>query len=300
MGLVTNNLCDVLTNGREVGSINGYQAYLNQIDQVPQISRAEERELFRRFQRDNDLNAARRIVLSHLRFVTYIAKSYRGYGLPIEDLVQEGNIGLMTAVKRFDLSYGVRLASFAIHWIKAEIHNYVIKNWRLVKVASTKAQRKLFFNLRKLKKSLAWLTEKETQHIAKMLDVPPQEVREMESRLTQKDSYFDQSFGEAHDDELDLQTASASDLEDNSCSPDMLVEEEKMAINTSRAIKEALTKFDDRSTDIIQSRWLSENKVGLKVLSLRYGVSIERIRQIEVEAMKKLSKILASLRPMLD
>ena len=186
-----------LTLNHSASLTGGFQSYLNYVNSLPLLTEDEERDLFTRFQQQNDLEAARKIVLSHLRFVVYIAKSYSGYGLPLEDLVQEGSVGLMKSVKRFDLSKGVRLASFAVHWIKAEIHEYVLRNWKLVKVATTKAQRKLYFNLRKMKKQLGWMNQNELDHIADSLDVDAKDVAEMESRLYQHDSHFDESFGES-------------------------------------------------------------------------------------------------------
>lgn len=277
---------------RALSTTDGLSSYLRYAKSIPVLSAEEERELFQRFQLENDLEAARTIILSHLRFVVYIAKSYAGYGIPVEDLIQEGNIGLMKSVKRFELSHGVRLASFAVHWIKAEIHEYVLKNWRLVKVATTKAQRKLFFNLRKAKKRLGWISKDEAEQIAQDLSVKTSEVFEMESRLHQRDSFFDASFGDRVDDEVSGDSAKALHLEDHSTRPDLICEYDESTSDVTEALREAILKLDDRSQDIINSRWYAEKKVSLKALAEKYEISLERVRQIEAAAIKKLKTLL--------
>lgn len=278
-----------ISNGSsDLVAAGGLDGYLRQARAIPLLSAEEEHDLFVQFNKCNDLDAARKIVMSHLRFVAYIAKGYVGYGLPLEDIVQEGNVGLMKSVKRFDASHGVRLATFAVHWIKAEIHEYVLKNWRLVKVATTKAQRKLFFNLRKSKRSLERLNAQEAEMIAKDLNVSPHDVVEMESRLHKNDCYFDESFGDTiHEDDRGS-IAKAAYLEDDSQSPDKLHEATQIEQRTATSLIDALESLDERSRDIVTSRWIGEHKTGLKALAKRYGVSMERIRQIEKEAMQKM------------
>jgi len=288
----TMNTMPYVVPSRVPSNADGLSSYISYAKSIPILSAEEEKVLFERFQSENDLEAARSIILSHLRFVVYIAKSYAGYGIPIEDLIQEGNIGLMKSVKRFELSHGVRLASFAVHWIKSEIHEYVLKNWRLVKVATTKAQRKLFFNLRKAKKNLGWLTKAEAEQIAQELNVKTNEVFEMESRLIQKDVFFDPSYGDRVDHEDCTLSAKALHLEDHSTRPDLICEYDEHRSDSIEALREAISTLDERSQDIINSRWFSEKKVSLKVLANKYGVSMERIRQIEASAIKKLKKSL--------
>ena len=282
------NTMPSVTHANALSIADGLSSYLSYTKSIPMLSVEEETALFKRFQSENDLEAARTIILSHLRFVAYIAKGYVGYGLPLEDLIQEGNIGLMKSVKRFELSHGVRLASFAVHWIKAEIHEYVLKNWRLVKVATTKAQRKLFFNLRKAKKRLGCITQEEAEQIAQDLKVKASEVFEMESRLQQRDSFFDTSFGDNLDEETRGNAAKALYLEDHSTRPDLICEQDQTTSDATQALQEALETLDDRSLDVINSRWFSDKKISLKVLAEKYGVSLERIRQIEAAAIKKL------------
>jgi RNA polymerase sigma-32 factor len=259
-------------------------AYLQAIGGVAVLTAEEERELTGRLYYENDLEAARRLVLSHLRFVVHIAKSYNGYGLPLSDLIQEGNVGLMKAVKRFNPEVGVRLVSFAVHWIKAEIHEYILRNWRIVKVATTKAQRKLFFNLRKSKKSLNWLSHEEAKSVASDLGVDIAEVQLMEGRMSASDAAFDGYSSD--DDETDF--APAHYLEDSAADPADLVERSDWADSREGQLREALSGLDDRSRDIIASRWLGEKKATLHDLADRYGVSAERIRQLEANAMKKV------------
>ena len=259
-------------------------AYVQSVNQFSMLSAAEEKELAERLFNSGDLAAAKKLVMSHLRFVAYIAKSYAGYGLPQADLIQEGNIGLMKAVKRFDPSVGVRLASFAVHWIKAEIHEYVIRNWRVVKVATTKAQRKLFFNLRKAKKRLGWFSKDEVETVAGHLNVSTKDVLEMESRLNGQD----QSFDLRDSDDDDSSFAPVQYLEDKSADVAVSVESENSQLNLKNKLYSSLSELDERSQDIISSRWLSEPKATLQDLAGRYNVSAERIRQLEANAMNKL------------
>jgi len=259
-------------------------AYVQSVNQFSMLSAEEEKELAERLFNDGDLDAAKKLVMSHLRFVAYIAKSYAGYGLPQADLIQEGNIGLMKAVKRFDPSVGVRLASFAVHWIKSEIHEYVIRNWRVVKVATTKAQRKLFFNLRKAKKRLGWFSQDEVQTVAENLNVSTKDVLEMESRLNGQDQAFDLS--DSDDDESNF--APVQYLEDKSADVAVSVESENSQLHLKNKLYASLSQLDERSQDIISSRWLSEPKATLQDLAGRYNVSAERVRQLEANAINKL------------
>ncbi len=259
-------------------------AYIQTVSSIPILSAERERELAEDLFYNQNLEAARELVLSHLRFVAHIARSYSGYGLPLADLVQEGNLGLMKAVKRFDPSKGVRLVSFAVHWIKAEIHEFILRNWRIVKVATTKAQRKLFFNLRGAKKKLAWLNNEEATAVAKDLGVEVRDVRQMESRLAAVDVGFDM---DADDDAPS--TAPVQYLEDHSGNPASLLEASDWESSSNEKLAEAMTELDERSRDILQARWLNEDaKQTLHELADRYGVSAERIRQLEQNAMKKL------------
>ncbi len=264
------------------------EGYAQSIKAITLISIDEERELAERYHRDNDLEAARTLVMSHLRFVMHIAYSYRGYGLPQADLIQEGNIGLMKAVKRFDPTVGVRLVSFAVHWIRAEIHEHILRNWRIVKVATTKSQRKLFFNLRGMKKRLGWLTQEEVEKVAKDLGVTPRDVMEMEVRLSSQDMAFDAPLD--YDDDED--NAPSEYLEDNRYDPALMIEEEQWEQHGHSKLHHALEQLDARSQDILQQRWLSEKKITLQELAAQYQVSAERIRQIEETALKKLKQFL--------
>jgi RNA polymerase sigma-32 factor len=266
------------------GPVGSLDAYIQAVGSVPVLSKEDEQALARRFHDEDDLDAARELVMAHLRFVVHIAKGYVGYGLPIADLIQEGNVGLMKAVKRFDPEYDVRLVSFAVHWIRAEIHEFVLRNWRIVKVATTKAQRKLFFNLRKSKKSLAWLSHDETQAVAKDLGVSPKEVTEMEKRLSARDAIFDPA--PAADDERAY--APAAYLPSPDSDPAKLVENADWSHDASSRMSAALKTLDERSRNILENRWLTEDKRTLHDLADEYGVSAERIRQIEVAAIKKL------------
>jgi|TARA_B100000768_G_scaffold180794_1_gene201704 RNA polymerase sigma-32 factor len=258
-------------------------AYLRTISQFPILKPEEEKLLAERFYADQDLDAARELVMCHLRFVVHLARSYKGYGLSQADLIQEGNVGLMKAVKRFDPNVGVRLISFAVHWIKAEIHEYILRNWRIVKVATTKSQRKLFFNLRGAKRSSAWLSLSETQAIAEDLGVSAAEVTRMEGRLSASDMAFD-GFG------IDEESATAPMHFLASAAPDPadLVADEHMQQDASLRLSSGLAGLDERSRDILQQRWLSDDKSTLHQLAAEYGVSAERIRQLEKNAMKKL------------
>ncbi|WP_114417198.1 RNA polymerase sigma factor RpoH [Marinospirillum perlucidum] len=270
---------DLFSPGRDLS------AYIQTVNSIPLLTAEEEKDLGHRLQDQGDLEAARLLVLSHLRFVVHIAKSYKGYGLAQADLIQEGNVGLMKAVKRFDPTLGVRLVSFAVHWIKAEIHEFVLKNWRIVKVATTKAQRKLFFNLRGAKKSLTWLNGDEVDAIAADLNVKPETVREMESRLSSNDAAFD---GYQDDDEDSASYAPVHYLEDQRYNPASMIEADNTEADASSRLQAALADLDERSRDILQQRWLNESKATLHELAATYGVSAERIRQLEKNAMKKV------------
>lgn len=266
------------------------ESYMQAVKTIPMITAEEEKELAERFQKDGDLNAARQLVLSHLRFVIYIAQGYRGYGLAQSDLIQEGNIGLMKAVKRFDPNVGVRLVSFAVHWIRAEIHEYILRNWRIVKVVTTKAQRKLFFNLRSMKKGLNWLTQSEVENVANDLGVTTKDVLEMEKRLSSQDIAFDAPADV--DEEEDNFFSPSAYLEDRRYDPADLIEKYEWEIHGHSQLEQALEQLDARSQDIVQQRWLGESKATLQELAERYHVSAERIRQIENEAFKKLKNSL--------
>ena len=269
---------DSLSPGRDLDT------YIQTVNAFPVLSAEEERALAERFYYEQDLDAARELVLAHLRFVIHLARSYSGYGLPQGDLIQEGNVGLMKAVRRFNPEVGVRLVSFAVHWIKAEIHEYILRNWRIVKVATTKAQRKLFFNLRSNKKRLGWMNRSEVEAVAKDLGVEPAVVTQMEGRMAARDMAFDGAV----DDDDDPAVAPAQFLADASADPEALVMEDDWAEQSTARLHDALDGLDERSRDILRSRWLSERKSTLHELAARYGVSAERIRQIEANAMKKL------------
>ena len=272
------------------GPLGSLDAYLERVSRIPVLNREDERALAERFRSQEDLQAARELVLSHLRFVMHIARGYSGYGLPMGDLIQEGNVGLMKAVKRFDPGLNVRLVSFAVHWIRAEIHEYVLRNWRLVKIATTKAQRKLFFNLRRLKKNLSWLSAEETLAVAHDLGVSPGEVTEMEKRLAARDLSFDPA-PEADDDEI---YSPAAYLPAPDADPAEQVEDAESADDSSERLRGALGRLDSRSRDIVQRRWMSESKATLHELADKYGVSAERIRQIESSALGKLRGMMAA------
>jgi RNA polymerase sigma-32 factor len=272
------------------GPVGSLETYIQAVNSVPVLSAEEEQALAHRFRDENDLDAARQLVLSQLRFVVHIARGYLGYGLPLGDLIQEGNVGLMKAVKRFDPEVGVRLVSFAVHWIRAEIHEYVLRNWRLVKVATTKAQRKLFFNLRKAKRHLGWLSREETEAIANDLGVSPAEVNEMEMRLSSHDLSFDApTDGDDEDTFAPAQFLPAPDAD-----PARELETDDWQTQAADKLALALEGLDERSRDILAARWLSEKKSTLQDLASRYGISAERIRQIEQQAMRKLRVSLAA------
>jgi RNA polymerase sigma-32 factor len=272
------------------GPVGSLDSYIERVSRIPVLSREEELDLARRLRNEEDLDAARQLVLSHLRFVVHIARGYSGYGLPVGDLIQEGNVGLMKAVKRFDPDVGVRLVSFAVHWIRAEIHEYVLRNWRLVKIATTKAQRKLFFNLRKFKKNLGWLNDAETKAIARDLGVTTAEVTDMEQRLSSRDLSFDPAPDT--DDEDGVYSPSAY-LQHPESDPSVAVEREQWDEDTAERLSQALETLDDRSQHILRSRWMQEEKSTLHELADKYGVSAERIRQIEANAIKKLRGLVA-------
>jgi RNA polymerase sigma-32 factor len=278
---MSNNLQSMALSVPHSGSIEGYMQAVSRIDM---LTADQERQLAVRLREDEDLEAARQLVMSHLRFVVHIAKSYSGYGLPQADLIQEGNIGLMKAVKRFDPTVGVRLVSFAVHWIKAEIHEFVLKNWRIVKVATTKAQRKLFFNLRKAKKRLGWFTHAEVQTVANELGVSTKEVLQMEARMSSQDQAFDLS---ADEDETG-NFAPVQFLEDKTADVETDVINNDWDTAASKRLYSAIKTLDERSQDIIETRWLADNKITLQDLANKYEVSAERVRQIEKNAMKKL------------
>jgi RNA polymerase sigma-32 factor len=272
------------------GPLGSFDAYAERVSRIAVLSRDEEHELATRFHRDNDLAAARHLVMSHLRFVLHIARSYAGYGLPLGDLVQEGNVGLMKAVKRYDPDQGVRLVSFAVHWIRAEIHDYVLRNWRLVKIATTKAQRKLFFNLRRMKKGLNWLTHDETQAVARDLGVTPAEVTEMEQRLSARDMSFDPAPESDEDDSYGPSVYLPAPAAD----PAEQAEAAEWDVDVRERLSSAMARLDARSQDILRRRWINEDKATLHELADEYGVSAERIRQIEATAMKRVKVLMAA------
>ena len=265
-------------------------SFLQVANNAPVLSSEQEAALARRYRDHDDVEAARELVVSHLRHVVHVPKGFTGYGLPVADLIQEGNIGLMKAVKNFDPDRGIRLVSYAVHWIKAEIYEYVLKNWKIVKVATTKAQRKLFFNLRKARKSLSAMTEKETHQLAEDLDVPVKTVREMELRMTSSDVAFD---GNDSDDD-EFSASPAGYLPDMRYNPEALAIAAETSANNHASLTEAIEQLDERSRDILQRRWLSEEKATLHELAAEYSVSAERIRQIEKRAMQKMKNQLAA------
>ena len=276
----------VIANNLPIPSALGsVDAYINAVHQIPVLTLDEEQALARRYNGEDDLDAAKRLVMSHLRFVVHVARGYNGYGLQLSDLIQEGNIGLMKAVKRFDPERGVRLVSFAIHWIKAEMHEYILRNWRLVKVATTKAQRKLFFNLRSMKKGLAPLTGDDVQRVARELRVKPEEVREMETRLAGQEMAFD---AEESDDEV---YAPVHYLADNDAEPYQVLEQKESEEVAASGLARALSSLDQRSRRIVEARWLREKDAAtLHDLAAEFKVSAERIRQIEAKALEKMRK----------
>jgi RNA polymerase sigma-32 factor len=268
------------------------EQYIQTAFSFPVLSADEERRLAERLRQDNDLDAARRLVVAHLRFVVRVARGYTGYGLALGDLIQEGTIGLMKAVKRFDPDMGVRLVSFAVHWIRAEIHEFILRNWRIVKVATTKAQRKLFFNLRGTKKRLGWMNRDEIDAVAKDLGVKPETVLEMESRLSGQDLCFDPAVSQ--DEEAGHHHAPAAYLSDPSADPALQLERENWQAISTGNLHEALDRLDPRSRAIIEARWLAERKATLHDLAARFDVSAERIRQLETNAIDRLKKVMAA------
>ena len=288
--LVANNLPIPALNG--LGTLGSLEAYIGAVHQIPVLSVEDEQRLAHRLREDNDIAAAQELILSHLRFVVHVARGYSGYGLPLGDLVQEGNIGLMKAVKRFDPAVGVRLVSFAVHWIRAEMHEFIIKNWRIVKVATTKAQRKLFFNLRKSKTRLGWLNADEVRAVAKDLNVSEREVLEMESRLSGRDIGFD-APDDADDDHAP--PAPVNYLVARDDDPALAYESANDEDNQLELLREGMASLDARSRDIIKRRWLdADSKVTLQELADEYGVSAERIRQVEANALKKMKALFAA------
>lgn len=273
--------------------INSLDAYIAHVNKIPILTADEEQALFVQLNQQNDLSAAKHLILPHLRYVVRVAKGYLGYGLPLADLIQEGNIGLMKAVRRFNPQMGTRLVTFAMHWIKAEIHEYVLRNWRIVKVATTKAQRKLFFNLRNVKKHLGWMTQQEVSDIAKDLGVKPETVREMEMRLSNSDASFDGHHDSDEDDQAHF--APAAYLEDHRFNPARQLEQEDWSGRSAEAMYEALDQLDERSQDILRTRWLNENKLTLQDLADKYQISAERVRQLEKNALMKLRGKLGEL-----
>jgi len=273
------------------GPIGSFEAYAQRVSHIPVLDREQEQQLATRFRQENDLDAARQLVVSHLRFVMHIARGYAGYGLPMGDLVQEGNVGLMKAVKRYDPTQGVRLVSFAVHWIRAEIHDYVLRNWRLVKIATTKAQRKLFFNLRRMKKNLGWLTQEETQAVARDLGVSASEVTEMEQRLAARDMSFDPA---PEGDDEERHYGPAQYLPSPDADPAEQAESTEWDADVRDRLATAVAELDTRSQDILRRRWLAEDKPTLHDLADEYGVSAERIRQIEATAIKRVRTLMAA------
>ena len=265
------------------------ESYLSSVHAIPILTKEQEQELALKLYEEDDLDAARQLVIHHLRFVVHISRSYQGYGLPLGDIIQEGNVGLMKAVDKYDPHRGVKLVSFAVHWIKAEIHEYILRNWRQVKIATTKAQRKLFFNLRSKKKSLDWLTKEEAEKIASDLNVEVKDVLHMENRLSSNDSSFDSPVSTGDDGE----TMSPSQyLEDKRYDPEVIVANEQAEQLNSNDLINALKILDDRSKDILQRRYLADKKATLHDLAAEYSVSAERIRQIENSALKKLKSVM--------
>ena len=267
------------------------ESYLASVHSIPILTKEQEQELALKLYEEDDLDAARQLVIHHLRFVVHIARSYQGYGLPLADIIQEGNVGLMKAVDKYDPHRGVKVVSFAVHWIKAEIHEYILKNWRLVKIATTKAQRKLFFNLRSKKKTLEWLTKEEAEKIAADLNVEVKGVLHMENRLSSNDASFDAPTSTDDDDEI---MSPSQYLEDKRYDPELIVANSEAEQLNHNDLLEALKMLDDRSKDILQRRYLSDQKATLHDLADEYDVSAERIRQIENGALKKLKAFMVT------
>lgn len=268
--------------------IGSLDAYIYRVNQIPMLTAEQEHEFAQRLKQDGDVESARQLVLAHLRYVVRVARGYLGYGLPLGDLIQEGNVGLMKAVKRFDPSMGVRLVSFAVHWIKAEIHEFVLHNWRIVKVATTKAQRKLFFNMRQMKKRLGWMSAEEVDAVANDLGVSREDVLVMEQRLNAMDASFDVTDDD-DDDQASYRSIPARYLHDMNSDPAYLFEQEDSEVQDREKLHAAFERLDERSQDILQQRWLQDDKAAtLHTLAEKYGVSAERVRQLEKNAMKKL------------
>lgn len=270
--------------------IGSLDSYIQTVNNFPMLSAEEEHALGEKLQQQQDLNAAGKLVLSHLRFVVHIARGYSGYGLPLGDLVQEGNVGLMKAVKRFDPSMGVRLVSYAVHWIRAEIHEFILRNWRIVKVATTKAQRKLFFNLRSSKKRLGWFSNEEVNLVAKDLGVKPETVLEMEARLSGHDITYDQTPD--NDDDEHTSYSPSAYLSDTRDDPAYAVEAGDWESSNTEKLYTAIQSLDERSRDILYSRWIQEEKATLHTLADKYSISAERVRQLEANAMKKIKGLI--------
>ena len=280
-----------MTPSTSLPSVSGdIDRYLQNIRSIEILTAEQEQQLARQLRDNDDIDAAQSLVMSHLRFVVHIARSYSGYGLPLGDIIQEGNIGLMKAVRRFDPEVGVRLISFAVHWIRAEIHEFVIKNWRIVKVATTKPQRKLFFKLRSAKKQLGWFSAQEIQNVANDLGVEPKTVVEMESRLSGHDTSFDPVAGQDDDDQI---SSPSSWLAQDNADPALLLEQKTQKDSRHNQLFSALTMLDARSQDIVKRRWLQDKKPTLHELADEYSISAERIRQIEKNAMQKLKKAIS-------
>ncbi len=271
-------------------STGSLDSYISAVNSIPMLTAEEEVELAKKVRDEGDLDAAQRMIMSHLRFVVHIARGYRGYGLPQGDLIQEGNIGLMKAVKRFDPAKKVRLVSFAVHWIKAEIHEYILRNWRIVKIATTKAQRKLFFNLRRKKKRLGWFSDEEVNTVARELGVTTKDVLQMEARLTYQDNAFD---GYDEEDNENTPVIPANYLESAEPSPEQSLITSDTKNRESELLHTALATLDDRSRDIVSQRWLSDDKLTLQDLAGKYDISAERVRQLENNAMKKLKSAMS-------
>lgn len=281
----TNLQC--MSQSLSVGSLG---SYIHWVNQIPLLTLEEEQELTKRLKEFNDLEAARKLVMSHLRFVVRVARGYNGYGLQQADLIQEGNIGLMKAVKRFDPSVGVRLVSFAVHWVRAEIHEFVLRNWRIVKIATTKAQRKLFFNLRKMAKKRGWFSDDEVAAVSEELNVSHKDVRQMEARL----NHYDEAFNSYASDSEDNWSAPEHYLEDHSFNPALTLENSDWQDSREKKLHTALKQLDDRSQDILAQRWLTDKKATLHDLAAQYNVSAERVRQLEKNAMQKVRQSMAA------
>ena len=277
---MTNQLValDWMSPGGDLGG------YIQAVNNIPMLTPERERELAQRLHFEDDVDSARELVLAHLRFVVYVAKSYSGYGLAEADLIQEGNAGLMKAVRRFDPTFGVRLVSFAVHWIKAEMHEFILRNWRIVKVATTKGQRKLFFNLRSAKTRLGWMNQQEIEKVASDLGVEPAVVRQMEGRLAAIDEAYDGA------DASDDYNAPSRYLEDRSADPAAIAEADWVTLDGKATLEQALGVLDERARDIVCRRWLAENKATLQTLASEYGISAERVRQLEQNALRKMRK----------